>query len=87
MPLEEGVILEDLVRKMDGYSGADIESVAREAGMNSLRRDPDSEVVTFADFEDAMATTVPSITPEMEKWYQQTDKRFKEKEKPPMTIV
>jgi hypothetical protein len=55
--------------------------------MNSLRRDPDAEVVTFADFEDAMAVTVPSITTEMEKWYQQTDKRFKEREKPPMTIV
>jgi len=87
MPLDEGVNLSDLVRKMDGYSGADIESVTREAGMNSLRRDPDSEVVTFADFEDAMAATVPSITPEMEKWYQQTDKMFKEREKPPMTIV
>jgi len=87
MPLEEGVNLEDLVRKMDGYSGADIESVTREAGMNSLRRDPDSEVVTFADFEDAMAATVPSITPEMENWYQQTDKMFREREKPPMTIV
>jgi transitional endoplasmic reticulum ATPase len=87
MPLDEGVNLKDLVRKMDGYSGADIESVTREAGMNSLRRDPDSKVVTFVDFEDAMAATVPSITPEMEKWYKQTDKRFKEQEKPPMTIV
>ena len=87
MPLDKGVVLSDLVRKMDGYSGADIESVTREAGMNSLRRDPDSEVVTFADFEDAMAVTVPSITAEMESWYQQTDKRFKEREKPPMTIV
>jgi transitional endoplasmic reticulum ATPase len=87
MPLDKGVNLEDLVRKMDGYSGADIESVVREAGMNSLRRDPDSEVVTFADFEDAMAATVPSITSDIEKWYQQTDKMFKEREKPPMTIV
>ncbi|MDP7443693.1 MAG: CDC48 family AAA ATPase [Candidatus Bathyarchaeota archaeon] len=87
MPLDKEVNLEDLVRKMDGYSGADIESVTREAGMNSLRRDRDTEKVTFADFEDALAATVPSITPEMEKWYQQTDKMFKEREKPPMTIV
>ncbi len=55
--------------------------------MNSLRRDPGSEVVTFADFDDAIAATIPSITSEMEKWYKQTDKRLKEQEKPPMTIV
>ena len=55
--------------------------------MKRARRDPESNVVTFTDFEDAMAVTVPSITSEMEKWYQQTDKRFKEQEKPPMTIV
>jgi hypothetical protein len=55
--------------------------------MHSLRRNPESEVVTFADFEDAMAATIPSITPEMENWYQQTDKMFREREKPPMTIV
>jgi transitional endoplasmic reticulum ATPase len=87
MPLTDDIKLEDLVRKMTGYSGADIESVTREAAMNSLRRDPESNEVTLADFEDALAVTVPSITPEMEKWYQQTDKMFKEKEKPPMTIV
>jgi hypothetical protein len=34
-----------------------------------------------------MAEMVPSITPEMEKWYQESNRRFREREKPPMTIV
>ena len=87
MPLDESVDVKELARKMDRYSGADIESVCREAAMNALRRDTEVGKVTIVDFEDAMAETVPSITPDMEKWYLETDKRFREKEKPPMAIA
>jgi transitional endoplasmic reticulum ATPase len=87
MPLDENVDVKDLARRMGGYSGADIDSVSREAAMNALRRDTDVGDVTIADFEDAMAKMVPSITPEMEKWYQESNRRFREREKPPMTIV
>jgi len=87
MPLDDSVKIEELAKRMTGYSGADIDSVAREAAMNALRTNPESEIVTIADFEDAMAKTVPSITQEMLKWYQDTDKRFKEREKPPMAIA
>ena len=87
IPLDEDVDIKELARKMDGYSGADIESISREAAMNALRRDTEVGKVTNADFEDAMAETVPSITPDMEKWYLETDKRFREKEKPPMAIA
>jgi transitional endoplasmic reticulum ATPase len=86
MPLNENVDLKDLAKKMGGYSGADIESVCREAGLNSLRRDIDSENVDIKDFEEAMAETIPSITPEMEKWYIDASRRFKE-QKPPMAIA
>ncbi len=87
MPLDESVKIKDLARRMGGYSGADIDSVSREAAMNALRRDTEVGGVTVADFEDAMAEMVPSITPEMEKWYQESNRRFREREKPPMTIV
>ncbi len=87
MPLDESVNIKDLTRRMGGYSGADIDSVVREAAMHALRRDTEVGGVTIADFEDAMAEMVPSVTPEMEKWYRESNRRFRERERPPMTIV
>ncbi len=87
MPLDDGVDLGALARRMDGYSGADIDSVSREAAINALRKDVDAAKVTLEDFEDAMAETLPSITPDMEKWYIDMSRRFKEREKPPMAIA
>ena len=87
MPLNKNINLETLARRMDGYSGADIESVIREAAMYALRRNADSSIVNLKDIDEAMADIAPSITPEMEKWYQESNKRFKEREKPPMAIA
>ena len=87
MPLDTGVSLRDLAKRMAGYSGADIDSVCREAAINALRKDNQAQKVALKDFEKAMAETTPSITPEMEKWYLETSKRFKEQEKPPMAIA
>jgi len=86
MPLEK-VKVEDLAKKMQGYSGADIDAICREAAINALRRDPDTQKVLGTDFEKVMADIVPSITPEMEKWYQDTNKRIRDQQKPPMDIA
>jgi transitional endoplasmic reticulum ATPase len=72
---------------MDGYSGADIDSVVREAGLYALRRDTEISSVGFADFETAMSDIGPSITPQMEKWYRDTQARFQESGKPPIDIA
>jgi transitional endoplasmic reticulum ATPase len=81
------VKVEDLAKKMQGYSGADIDAICREAAINALRRDQDTQKVTGADFEKVMDEIVPSITPEMEKWYQDTNKRIRDQQKPPMDIA
>jgi len=86
MPLEK-VKIEDLAKKLQGYSGADIDAICREAAINALRKDPETQKVTAADFEKVMADIVPSITPEMEKWYQDTNKRIREQLKPPIDIA
>jgi transitional endoplasmic reticulum ATPase len=87
MPLDGGINLRDLSRKMASYSGADIDSVAREAAIYSLRRDPQATKVTLKDFETAMGEISPSITPDMEKWYLDVSKKFRERDRPPMAIA
>jgi len=87
MPLNEDVHLETLARRMDGYSGADIDSVVREAGLYALRRDTESSIVGVVDFETAMEDIGPSITPQMEKWYRDNQARFQDSGKPPIDIA
>ncbi|MCD6479808.1 CDC48 family AAA ATPase [Candidatus Bathyarchaeota archaeon] len=87
MPLAKDVNLEELAKRMEGYSGADIDSVCREAALNALRRDINAKEVTLKDFEEAMAGIAPSITPEMEKWYRDMEKRFKEAQQKPVMAV
>jgi len=87
MPLAKDVNLEELAKRMEGYSGADIDSVCREAALNALRRDINAKEVTLKDFEEAMANIAPSITPEMEKWYRDMEKRFKEAQQKPIMAV
>ena len=87
MPLDKGVKVEELAKKMQGYSGADIDSICREAAITALRKDPETTKVTLNDFEKVMAEIVPSITPDMEKWYQETNKRLRDQQKPPMDIA
>jgi len=87
MPLAEDVDLSSLARAMEGYSGADIDNVVREAGLNSLRRDPEAGEVTREDFEVAMKMVGPSLTPQMIKWYENSQLRFRETIKPPIDIA
>ena len=87
MPLDDSVSITDLARRMADYSGADIESVVREAAIHALRRSTESSTVTLEDFEDALAGTSPSITPDMERWYADISKTMSQREKPPMAIA
>jgi transitional endoplasmic reticulum ATPase len=87
MPLSDDINLESLSKRMDGYSGADIDSVVREAGLYALRRDISNEKVSIQDFEKALSEIAPSITDQMIRWYQDTNKRFQEQAKPPMDIA
>ncbi|MBO3808814.1 MAG: CDC48 family AAA ATPase [Candidatus Brockarchaeota archaeon] len=73
MPLE-GVSLEEIAKRTEGYSGADLEALCREAGLNALRRDADK--VTKEDFEKALQTIKPSLKEDMLMKY----KKFGEKE-------
>jgi transitional endoplasmic reticulum ATPase len=65
MPLAKDVDLEDLARRTERFTGADLEDLVRRAGLTALRRSLDSGDVTAADFETAMKETRASVTEEM----------------------
>ncbi len=77
MPLSKDVSLDELARKAQGYSGADIEAICREAAMNALRENVDATEVSRLDFDEAMERVGPSIAPEDDAWYQKFSKRLK----------
>jgi len=69
MPLAEDVRLEEIAKQTEGYSGADLQALVREAGLHALRTGGDSVVVRLADFQHALSRVRPSITKEVESWY------------------
>ncbi|MEM5812420.1 MAG: CDC48 family AAA ATPase, partial [Candidatus Aenigmatarchaeota archaeon] len=76
MPLK-GVDLKHIARETEGYSGADLEALVREAGLNALRKDFKAKYVTKKDFEEAMKKVKPSVTPELVKFYNKIAERLK----------
>ncbi|MDY6985556.1 MAG: CDC48 family AAA ATPase [Candidatus Thermoplasmatota archaeon] len=67
MPLAEDVDIDRLAEKTEGYTGADIKSLCREAGFNALR--DGAEVVSSEFFERALEKVQPSVTPEIVDFY------------------
>ena len=53
MPLK-GVNIDKLAGKMNGYTGADIEGVVREAAILALRKNPKAKEVTMKHFDEAL---------------------------------
>ena len=74
MPLAKSVSLDELSDKTEGFSGADIEGVCREAAMLALREDIKSNNVKKGNFEQALKDLSPSITKDLINHY----KRLKE---------
>ncbi|MFH1285383.1 MAG: CDC48 family AAA ATPase [Candidatus Micrarchaeota archaeon] len=62
MPLASDVNLEELATKTEGYTGADIEGVCREAGMNAIREHKQPKNVDAKHFEEALKSIKPTIT-------------------------
>jgi len=76
MPLQ-GVDLNVLAKEVDEYTGADIESLCREAAMIALRLDPKASVITRAHFEEALKQVHPSVDEETLRFYERIGKEMK----------
>ena len=78
MPLAPDVDLDGLAGRTDRFTGADLEDLVRRAGLTALRESLSSEFVTMAHFERALTDTRASVTPEMERDYQQIQSKLKQ---------
>src|SRR5512136_788965 len=87
MPINQDVDSNQLAMITKYYSGADIESLCREAAMHALRRDVKAGDVTMKDFQDAMNEAGPSVTPDMEKWYKGFMRQVRQVQKPATPVA
>ena len=82
MPLVKDVNLQELAQLTKGYSGADIQSICREAALYALRKDMNAKEVANADFQEALKRIGPSISSDMENWYKGFVKQIRKVQKP-----
>ena len=82
MPVsDDDVDLGELAEKTEGFVGSDIESVCREAGMNALRNDIDTEEALMEDFEEAIEDVRPTATDDNLEQYRAMTKKMNDMEK------
>ncbi|MDG5775902.1 CDC48 family AAA ATPase [Haloarculaceae archaeon H-GB2-1] len=91
-PLADDVDIDELASRTEGYVGADIEAVAREASMAASRefiKSVDPEEVTesvgnvrvnMEHFEQALQEVGPSVDQEMRERYEEVEQRFERRE-------
>jgi transitional endoplasmic reticulum ATPase len=76
MPLE-GVDITELAKITDGYVGADLEAVCREAAILALRKDINVKTIKNEYFDEAIQKVRPSVTKDVEEAYINLGKVFR----------
>ena len=71
MPLARDVDLDRVATKTERFTGADLGDVVRRAGLIALRRSLGAREVYMDDFEEALKESRASVTPEVERDYEQ----------------
>jgi len=87
MPLAEDVDLAQLAKMTNNYSGADIQSLCREAAMNALRIEIKAKEVALSHFRNAMEKVGPTISSDMESWYKSFMKQVRRVKRPATPVA
>jgi len=87
MPLAEDVDLLEIAKKTEGYTGADIEVLVREAGLLALRENINIDNVYARHFEEALKKVKPSLTQDIIKFYEAWNERARKVSKQQLTIT
>ncbi|MFX0017371.1 MAG: CDC48 family AAA ATPase [Promethearchaeota archaeon] len=77
MPITNDFDLKVINKQLKGFSGADIETLCREAAMIALRENIRAKKVAPEHFEKARELVFPSITPDIITWYEKFGERLK----------
>jgi transitional endoplasmic reticulum ATPase len=78
MPLAENVDLDEIAERTSRFTGADLEDLTRRAGLLALRQSLEAQTVTMEHFEQALRETRASVTPEMEREYEDMVRTLKQ---------
>ena len=78
MPLTKDVKIKDLAKRTEGYVGADIEAICREAAMAALRVSMKAKEVTAAHFDDAMKKVPASAGKDVQESYKELQDKFRQ---------
>ncbi len=76
-PLDKDVDLEKLAEMTEGYTGADIEAVCREAVLIALREKFKPRPVSMKHFEQALKVVPPSLKPEDIRRYEEIGRELR----------
>ncbi|MBR9690532.1 CDC48 family AAA ATPase [Candidatus Woesearchaeota archaeon] len=76
MPLDKDVNIKELAQKTEGYVGADIEAICREAAIIALRKDISAKTVSMKHFEQALKKVRPSVSRDVEEMYKTMKDQF-----------
>lgn len=77
MPLASDVDIEELSRRSDYFSGADIESLCREAAIRALREDIRADTIYLKHFYKALEEMRPSASKEVCESYEKFEESIK----------
>ncbi|MFW9898497.1 MAG: CDC48 family AAA ATPase [Candidatus Thorarchaeota archaeon] len=79
MPLAKDISLKKIAQITEGYSGADLENLCREAGMNAIREKmTDLEKIEWKHFEKAMEKIKSTLSKEVVERHEQLAKQITE---------
>lgn len=74
MPLADDINLASIAQSTKSFSGADLVSLCREAAVNAMQ--VKSDIVSHSDFAKAIRLVRPSITKDVEDWYESIKKNI-----------
>jgi transitional endoplasmic reticulum ATPase len=73
---EKETFLKEIAKKTIGYTGADLDSVVREAAMFALRESTDANQVQKKHFEESLKRVKPSVTNSMIEVYKKIEENY-----------